>query len=390
MRTRGRPGFNEAGVRDAGDRRARRSSWSTRTSFNEAGVRDAGDPVLPSVLVICTFGFNEAGVRDAGDPRATARPRAARGGFNEAGVRDAGDPIFLGTAHALRCSFNEAGVRDAGDLRRGGRGSHAGHCFNEAGVRDAGDPVRPGGEFLHAVGLQRGRRARRRRSVRGAFFVKAEALASTRPACETPEIRKRPHGRKATTLLQRGRRARRRRSFDVSTRPSETICFNEAGVRDAGDLSIAPTSDDYTMTASTRPACETPEIPEHADRNRGGSEASTRPACETPEILVFAPRPACLACASTRPACETPEIARVDRGHHAPRDRLQRGRRARRRRSHAFAPPATHDFALQRGRRARRRRSSRPGSIARIAEYASTRPACETPEILRGTSESKA
>ena len=60
-------GFNEAGVRDAGDHERRFRTGSTRTRFNEAGVRDAGDPLPRPPVSLHRPRFNEAGVRDAGD-----------------------------------------------------------------------------------------------------------------------------------------------------------------------------------------------------------------------------------------------------------------------------------------------------------------------------------
>jgi len=83
--------------------------------------------------------------------------------FNEAGVRDAGDPHQVARDRAEGLCFNEAGVRDAGDRHTTARRGRTREGFNEAGVRDAGDPP------LDAPDP-------------------AVPLASTRPACETPEI----------------------------------------------------------------------------------------------------------------------------------------------------------------------------------------------------------
>ncbi len=83
--------------------------------------------------------------------------------------------------------FNEAGVRDAGDgpRRYDPHGAH--DRFNEAGVRDAGDDFE-------------------------AYKALLVEIASTRPACETPEM---------LGTATKGARDR--------------TGFNEAGVRDAGD-----------------------------------------------------------------------------------------------------------------------------------------------------------
>ncbi len=230
--------------------------------------------------------------------------------------------------------------------------------------------------------------------------------------------------------------------------------FNEAGVRDAGDRGNARIPRREAPT-STRPACETPEIPGVGTLRPPYFETSTRPACETPEILASDAR--CVGepphfneagvrdagdpvlslssvspvrTTSTRPACETPEIqawtgtpgvsVTLQRGRRARRRRsgevrrgrgggrkLQRGRRARRRRSASTEGAAAIDFLLQRGRRARRRRSERAGyrlewdtllqrgrrarrrrspsshAEVRALRATSTRPACETPEISR-------
>ena len=181
--------------------------------------------------------------------------------------------------------------------------------FNEAGVRDAGDPAprcteRGRGTGFNEAGVRDAGDLARRHGVG------RHRDASTRPACETPEIR----------------------------------------AEDAPESAL--------VDASTRPACETPEIFGSGERLSPSRQASTRPACETPEI--FHPRHAEARArpASTRPACETPEIPDIGTNTVSGLLSLQRGRRARRRRSVPVRPLREALESLQRGRRARRRRSS--------------------------------
>ena len=112
-------------------------------------------------------------------------------------------------------------------------------CFNEAGVRDAGDPRLARRSPRAGCGLQRGRRARRRRSGQRA---REEHVVSELQRGRRARRRRSPSRRMmrcGTCSLQRGRRARRRRSDYL--RGSRRRCgrFNEAGVRDAGDRSVA-------------------------------------------------------------------------------------------------------------------------------------------------------
>ncbi len=223
-------------------------------------------------------------------------------------------------------------------------------------MRDAGDPLGGALEGRHEEGLQRGRRARRRRSVPIALSRNPKILTSTRPACETPEIRvvtpshvptahtsTRPacetpeisvtvvyettvgllqRGRRArrrrsrgtlrdrahTCQLQRGRRARRRRSllFGFGVRGSVLTSTRPAcETPEIVEVDAPRVVDDGT---STRPACETPEIRARPWAHVGRHRTSTRPACETPEIVPEARRHAREILTSTRPACETPEI----------------------------------------------------------------------------------
>ena len=88
---------------------------------------------------------------------------------------------------------------------------------------------------------------------------------------------------------------------------SSSVRFNEAGVRDAGD-EVYQTERDPVWWASTRPACETPEMLEGLLDLLLALLASTRPACETPEMVALGYRDLVSCRASTRPACETPEM----------------------------------------------------------------------------------
>ena len=177
-------------------------------------------------------------------------------------------------------------------------------------MRDAGDHGNGLDVGAQWMKLQRGRRARRRRSsahsyVRAVIWTLQRGRRARRrrsPAC-TPI-------RAATVSLQRGRRARRRRSWPTSGIGVGRDGFNEAGVRDAGDPARAAPHADRLRGASTRPACETPEIVRVDHDDLRARLASTRPACETPEIRVVRHGSPRRARASTRPACETPEIPR--------------------------------------------------------------------------------
>ena len=157
--------------------------------------------------------------------------------------------------------------------------------------------------------LQRGRRARRRRStIRCALTTARTSLQRGRRA-----RRRRSESSRSSASpkfsLQRGRRARRRRSRKRA--PSVDVAGTlQRGRRARRRRSVHhETSKRVRRCASTRPACETPEIRDPPRGWLAGEVASTRPACETPEIF--------------------PPWEQV-----VPKtDALQRGRRARRRRS---------------------------------------------------------
>ena len=127
-------------------------------------------------------------------------------------------------------------------IRKDGPAGHPVGGFNEAGVRDAGDPVPVGAEAREPSGLQRGRRARRRRSADDELLEECEG------------------GRfNEAGVRDAGDRSRLSRSLLSSSG------FNEAGVRDAGDRGLGPERLLLVGEASTRPACETPEISERPD-----------------------------------------------------------------------------------------------------------------------------
>ena len=186
-------------MRDAGDRGRNCPTDVRQTSFNEAGVRDAGDRSSWALARPASSCFNEAGVRDAGDPHRSPGRRAPLERFNEAGVRDAGDP------HG-----GDWYVEIEAKLQRGRR------------ARRRRSLPAPRAAFSMSR-LQRGRRARRRRSARIRFHAHPIVSASTRPACETPEIDSVSRPVSVWMLLQRGRRARRRRSRDE--RPSSRLAM---------------------------------------------------------------------------------------------------------------------------------------------------------------------
>ena len=444
--------FNEAGVRDAGDQALGHAvelelgRASTRPACETPEINTpAFDPVPSGV------GFNEAGVRDAGDPPSFRPVRRCPQRFNEAGVRDAGDrgrraDDSLQPAASTRpacetpeISFDVPFTREMTGLQRGRRArrrrSFSGMYPNiiltwlQRGRRarrrrssDAVVQVRHTFELqrgrrarrrrsqlldlfvLLFVVLQRGRRARRRRSRTQAFNEMSARYASTRPACETPEIstRRSPRSPFSTSFNEAGVRDAGDRARS-SYRARGAWSFNEAGVRDAGDRDLehrvaAP------GTASTRPACETPEIPRRPRVLPQGRGASTRPACETPEIMLSVATNAVTILLqrgrrARRRRSPSPTGALdwrnlLQRGRRARRRRsggsvssvrchraLQRGRRARRRRSYDIHVDSDSDHLLQRGRRARRRRSLAIDLVRHLEAPASTRPACETPEI---------
>ena len=171
------------------------------------------------------------------------------------------------------------------------------------------------------------------------------------------------------------------------TRTSYFTCsrrrFNEAGVRDAGDLHHIGSVEPPLCRASTRPACETPEIARAGRRLAPGpdgfNEAGVRDAGD--HVMRIRCRGVRIA-ASTRPACETPEI------------RMARSRRRARRGRFNEAgvrdagDRATHPAPPQRLARFNEAGVRDAGDLGAVVEHlrpkiASTRPACETPEISR-------